>query len=419
MAADQLRRVTGGIRFRITAVATVVVAVVLVATGTLSVVAQRRALTDRVDEQLEQRADDVTGLVERGTADQALAVEGGDEALTQIVAVDGEVTAASANIEDEPPLVDLPSTAGQRFQTVDAPFEDDEFRLLSRRVDAPGGAYVLVVGVAFDDVAESVAVLTRTILLVFPVVLVIVALLIWVVVNAMLNRVDEAHRRQRRFVGDASHELRTPLTTMRSELEVDLTHPESADLLATHRSVLEETTRLQRLVDDLLYLARSDDGVAPSRSATVDLDEIVLREADALRARGSVAVDTRQVSGAQVTGDAYELARAVRNLLDNAGRHATSRVTLALGERDDGANLVITDDGPGVPSDQADRIFERFARLDDARRRDEGGAGLGLAITHDIVVGHRGTVTLARDVGAGATFVVRLPLATRRAPPER
>jgi signal transduction histidine kinase len=410
MAAERLRRVTGGVRFRITAVATVIVALVLVATGTFSVVAQRRALTDRVDEQLEQRADDIAGFVERGTADEALAVEGGDEALTQIVVDDGDVIAASANLEGEPPLVDAVRGTGQRFRTVDvAPFEDDEFRVLARRVDAPEGAYGLLVGVAFDDVTESVAVLTRTLLVVFPVVLVMVALLIWVVVNAMLNRVDEAHRRQRRFVGDASHELRTPLTTMRSELEVDLTHPESADLQATHRSVLEETTRLQRLVDDLLYLARSDDGVVPARSATVDLDEIVLREADALRARGTVAVDTRQVSGAQVTGDADELTRVVRNLLDNAGRHAASMVSIGLSENESGVRLAIGDDGPGVPPDQAEHIFERFARLDDARHRDDGGVGLGLAITRDIVVGHRGTVTLERATPTGATFVVRLP----------
>jgi signal transduction histidine kinase len=412
MAAEPTHRVTGGIRFRITAVATVVVALVLAATGTFSVVAQRRALTDRVDEQLEQRADVAAGRFEVDPEDIARE-SGGDEAFTQVVTVDGEVVESSTNIARDPPVVSARPRAGDdQTRTVEGlPLDDDEFRVLSRLLEAGDETYVLHVGEAFEDVTESVAVLTRTVLIAFPIVLVIVAGLIWMVVNAMLNRVDAAHRRQRQFVADASHELRTPLTTIRSELEVDQAHPGTADLAATHRSVLEETIRLQRLVDDLLHLARADEGVAPSRSATVDLDEIVLRESEALRARARTPIDTRGVSGAQVVGDAGELTRAVRNLLDNAGRHAASTVTVTLAERNGAAVLVVADDGPGIPPDQAGRIFERFARVDEARHRDDGGAGLGLAITHDIVAGHRGTITLDRAGAGGARFVVRLPLA--------
>jgi signal transduction histidine kinase len=419
MVAERRRRVTGGLRFRITAVTTIVVAIVLAATAAFAIGAQRRALTDRVDEQLQQRADLAVRTVEIDPED--IGRESGDETFTQVVELGGAVVAASANLAGEPPVVGArPPFGEERIETVDGlTVDDDEFRVLSRRVEASGETYVVHVGEAFDDVVESVAVLTRTVLIAFPIVLVVLGGLIWVVVNAMLNRVDAAHRRQRRFVADASHELRTPLTTIRSELEVDLTHPATADLAATHRSVLEETTRLQRLVDDLLYLARSDDGIAPARSATVDLDEVVLREADALRRRASGTVDTHGVSAAQVVGDAGELTRAVRNLLDNAGRHAASTVAVTLGEHDGAAVLVIADDGPGIPPDEAERVFERFTRVDEARDRDHGGAGLGLAITRDIVAGHRGTITLDPTPGGGATFVVRLPLAgPPRAPRE-
>ncbi|HEX6311376.1 MAG TPA: ATP-binding protein [Acidimicrobiia bacterium] len=414
MGAERSGRVTGGLRLRITVLATVVMAVVLGASAALAVVAQRRALTERVDEQLQQRADLVVRAVELDPGD--LARESGDETFTQVVAAGGDVVAASANVAGEPPLGDAPP-AGERehIETVDGlPLGDDAFRVLSRRVTVGDDTFVVHVGEAFDDVEESVAVLMRTVLYVFPVVLVLVAGVIGMVVSTMLNRVDAAHRRQQQFIADASHELRTPLTTIRSELEVDLAHPETADLAGTRRSVLEETTRLQRLVDDLLALARSDDGAGAARRVPVDLDEIVLEEADALRGRGTAHVDSVGVSGAQVLGDADALARAVRNLLDNAGRHAASTVTVALAERGDEAVLAVADDGPGIPPEHAERVFERFTRVDEARARHDGGAGLGLAITRDIVSGHGGTISLDRSESGGATFVVRFPLARPR-----
>ena len=172
--------------------------------------------------------------------------------------------------------------------------------------------------------------------------------------------------------------------------------------------IVDEALEADRLVEHASVRGREvgGAGVGP-----VDLDEIVLRESDALRARAHTTIDTRGVSGAQVVGDAGELTRAVRNLLDNAGRHAASTVTVTLAERNGAAVLVVADDGPGIPPDQAGRIFERFARADEARHRDDGGAGLGLAITHDIVAGHRGTITLDPAAAGGARFVVELPLA--------
>jgi signal transduction histidine kinase len=205
---------------------------------------------------------------------------------------------------------------------------------------------------------------------------------------------------------------------MRTELEVDLARPDGADLLATHRSVLEETVVLQQLTEDLLLAARADAGAAGAgRDEPVDLDDLVVTAARRLRAGEQVAVDLTGVSAAQVRGDAAQLARAIDNLADNARRHARTTVAFTLVERDGVAVLTVADDGPGVPEADRERIFERFARVDQARSPDGGGAGLGLAIAREIAERHGGTLTLAAEgegeappAGlSGARFVLTLP----------
>ena len=362
------------VRFRISLLAGAVVAGLLVATAVFVVSDHRSRLTGPVDELLDQRAEDIADLVEDGPIPVALPGEGGGDSLAQLVGDDGRVASASPNMRGEPPLPYRPGDGDDPVvRTVGGvPIDDDDdFRVLSVRVRGDDGErYILHVGLEFD-VGESAESLARTLSVVFPSVLIVLIVLVWVMVgralapveqvrsevavitgahldrrvtvppggdeisrlagtmNEMLERIEEAHRRQQRFVADASHELRSPLTSIRSELEVDLLHPGGSDPLATHRSVLEETERLTRLVDGLLFLARSDAGAVPRATTAVDLDEIVLDEAAALRARGRVAVDTAAVSGAQVRGDADQLRRAVRNLLDNAGRHARSAVGMA------------------------------------------------------------------------------------------
>jgi len=224
--------------------------------------------------------------------------------------------------------------------------------------------------------------------------------------NAMLDRLQYSSDRQQRFVADASHELRSPLTAIRSRLEVDLAYPDGADWRSTEQDVLEEALRLQRLIDDLLALARFDDSPQlHSAHEPVDLDEIVLQQARQLREQSRHGVDTSAVSGAQVLGNADQLARAIRNLLDNADRHAASSITLTLHETDNTAVLTIADDGPGIPLDSREAIFERFLRLDDARTRDVGGSGLGLAITKEIVDVHKGTIAVNDAPGAKFTLI--------------
>jgi signal transduction histidine kinase len=145
--------------------------------------------------------------------------------------------------------------------------------------------------------------------------------------------------------------------------------------------------------------------------ANVDLDDLVVREARRIQSHGRVDLDMSNVSAALVLGDSAQLTRALRNLLDNAERHAASQITLSLGEVNGQAVLTITDDGPGISAENAERVFERFGRLDEARSSETGGTGLGLAIARDIVERHDGSIQLTRIDGPGASFEVRLPLA--------
>jgi signal transduction histidine kinase len=404
--------VTAAVRVRITALAALVTFVVLGASGVGLVVAQRHFLVRDLENALRQRADDLEELV---AADRVPARLGAvaDDTATQVVTLDGSVVAASPNLDDASrPIAPAPGRGGREvLRTVDElPVDDDSFRVLSRRVETSNGARVVHVAGSLDEIGESGDVLRELLLVAVPAMTALLAALVWWLVGRTLRPVEEAAERERRFVADASHELRSPLTRIRSEIEVDLAHPERADLAATQRSVLEEATALELLVDDLLHLARSDAGRAPAVDAAVDLDDIVLRHVARLRADGRVRVDASDVSAAQVRGDAAALDRAVANLVDNAARHATTTVTLTLAEHDGAAVLGVGDDGPGIPVDRRDVVFERFARLDDARSRTTGGTGLGLAIAREVARHHGGDVTIDAEHADGARFVLRLPL---------
>jgi signal transduction histidine kinase len=224
--------------------------------------------------------------------------------------------------------------------------------------------------------------------------------------NAMLGRLQAAQAVQRRFVADASHELRSPLATVATGLELLARDGAAHDRAETVAALRGETERLNQLVDALLLLARADErGLRPRRD-DVDLDEVV--EAERLRpALAGLRVDAEPV---RVVGDRGQLARVVRNLVDNACRHARSTVLVTV--RRDGRHAVldVTDDGPGVPVAERARVFQRFVRLDDARARAEGGAGLGLAIVAEVVAAHGGTVAALDGPLGGALFRVRLPL---------
>lgn len=228
--------------------------------------------------------------------------------------------------------------------------------------------------------------------------------------NRMLQRLDDSRRSQNRFISDASHELKSPLASLRQYAEVARAHPDriSPDELST--AVLDEGARLESLVQGMLVLARADERALARPTALVDLDDILFAEARRLRDSTSLTIDSSGVAAAQLRGDAGLLAQLVRNLVDNAVRHARSSVELAVRTNDaDGTVvLVVDDDGQGVPEADRQRVFERFVRLDEARARDGGGSGLGLAIVREIAAAHGGEVTASTAESGGARFVVTM-----------
>ncbi|MFI9456793.1 sensor histidine kinase [Amycolatopsis sp. NPDC052450] len=246
---------------------------------------------------------------------------------------------------------------------------------LSRRVPAP-------------DSADEIAKLAET-------------------MNTMLARLDTAVTRQSRFTSDASHELRTPLASLRTQLEVLLAHPDRLDWRDACRNALLDVTRLQDLVGDLVLLGKLDNA-APERFTPVRLSEVV---ESCLSGRQGVRAGIE--GDPTVLGDRGRLERLLRNLVDNAQRHTRTGVEVTASTVDGFGVLTVTDDGPGIPAADRERVFDRFVRLDDGRARDDGGAGLGLAIVAEIARAHGGTVEVA-DHDGGASLVVRLPLAEAR-----
>ncbi|MEV0897622.1 HAMP domain-containing sensor histidine kinase [Actinoplanes sp. NPDC049802] len=228
--------------------------------------------------------------------------------------------------------------------------------------------------------------------------------------NATLDRLAEGAERQRRFVAAAAHELRSPLAGLRNTIEVALVHGDTADLEVLSRA----TKRLQSLTDDLLLLARLE-RAAPATATPVDLAAIA--EELASERRYQVPPDERftvlSEEPALVIGREEELARMLRNLLENASRYARDRVVVTVAQAEPClVRVEVRDDGPGIPAPDRERVFERFARVDEARDRGHGGAGLGLAIARDIAVRHGGRLYVA-DVADGACLVAELPQSPR------
>lgn len=229
-----------------------------------------------------------------------------------------------------------------------------------------------------------------------------------VTMNQMLDRLQRADTAQRQFVADASHELRSPLTTLVAALEV-AGPGTSADAWPEVREILVlESSRMGRLVEDLLLLAIADDEGIRLRVTDVDLDDLVAEEAARVRVQGPVRVDVR-LRPARVRGDEDRIGRLLRNLSDNASRHARSRVVVSCDSDAAGGRLVVEDDGPGIPVADRDRVFDRFIRLEHSRDRGSGGSGLGLAIVREIARAHGASVEVDDSTLGGARVSVRFP----------
>lgn len=213
----------------------------------------------------------------------------------------------------------------------------------------------------------------------------------------MLARIEAGHDAQRRFVGDASHELRSPLAAILSALDVAAAHPEFLNEELTTSTLRPEAQRMEALVADLLLLARADERGLTLGHKDVDLDDIASIEMGRLLRETTLTIDV-DLAPTRLVGDPGGLSRVLRNLLENADRHAMSRVGLRVRIGEDDAILTVADDGQGIPKADRARVFDRFVRLDSDGERSSGGAGLGLAIVAEIVAAHGGDVTISDDL---------------------
>jgi signal transduction histidine kinase len=453
------RRQLGDIRVRTTAAAVLVVGVSLVIAAVALVAFLERSLRSHVRMTARIHAEAVADDLRSELRTGALAVGESDEEFVQVVDANGNVVLFSPNMKGKEPLtrlapgevLDLPSVPFEDNPSENEPDEDEPFLAVAIPADSPIGQLTVVVGRSLESATEAAGAVTRVLGIAVPLLLLVVGAVTWGVVgralapvdsisaevdaisskelhrrvpdppgrdeiarlaatmNRMLGRLEEAHHRQRRFVSDASHELRSPVASIRQYAEIALSHPEGSSLRELADVVLEEDVRLQRIVEDLLLLTRIDEGTLELRSAPVDLDDLVFEEAARLRGATDLRIDVRGVSAGRVTGDRDKLERLVRNLSDNAARHARSTISLSLRDGDGQVMMAVDDDGSGIAAAQREHIFDRFVRLEDARDRDSGGSGLGLAIVLEIAGFHRGTVRVLDSALGGARFEVRFP----------
>lgn len=423
-------------RARATLGATAVVAVALVVGAIIFTGVISSTLRDASARTGEARAAELATRIEA----QGLAVieQWDDDEVVLVLDGDGGVAAASSDaVGLSIPVSDEPQTIivdGDPLLFVAEDLDDDR---------------TLLVGVPTDDDQETVGTVITLLVVAVPLLSLLVGVITWLVIgralapvdrirsevdditadrldrripvpdsgdeiaalaatmNGMLTRLDAAAQAQRRFISDASHELRSPLATIRQHAELSQAHPDVTSVQELASVVHEEGLRLQGLVDALLLLAKLDEGDSGTHE-TIDLDDCALAEVARLRAIG-LAVDGSGVGPARIQGDPRLVGQLVRNLADNAARHARGRVAIGVFVRNGAAVLTIEDDGDGIPADERTRIFERFVRLDEARSRDAGGSGLGLAIVRGIADSAGGSVAVDDGRWGGARFTVTFP----------
>ncbi|MFH9658618.1 sensor histidine kinase [Streptomyces sp. NPDC017248] len=441
------------LRLRLTAAAALVIAAGLASAAVLLLVWLHASLIRGLDTSALQRAEVVAADADSVRTGAEIPAADHGEVAVQIVDRTGTVVASSGNLRGRPRVFSFSASRSStpRAHTVhDIPIgENGAWRAVGVPAGSARNPVTVYVAVPTESVDHGLARLTAGLAVGTPAVVTLLTAVVWqltgralrpveamraqtaeitasdlgrrldvppttdalarlaLTLNDLLERLDMSTRRQRRFIADAAHELRSPLSALRTRLDVAARHARSPETRVLAASLLRDSERLTRLVDDLLQLARLDDRPR-IRARPVDLDDIVFTEVREARHRTQLPIDQHAVGAARVPGDADALARVVRNLLDNAVRHARSRVTVSLHTEDGTVRLVVADDGPGIPVADRERVFERFTRLDDARSQDNGGSGLGLAIVRDVVKAHHGR-TLIEDNRPGARLVVLLP----------
>jgi heavy metal sensor kinase len=441
------------LRTRVTLVSAALLAIVVAATGVFVYVRLQAELLQTVDVTLRSRADAMLVVLERSGS---LSPDRPEDAFAQLVLPDGSV-GASFGLEDDRALVRPDEVVASRFFERDVTTSERELvpaRILAVPVD---GGRVLVVGAPLDDLHETLQRLAAVLAAGGPLALVLAVGVTWILVgrtlrpvesmraeaaaisatdldrrlpvpetgdelarlgqtlNAMLERLQQALERERRFVDDASHELRTPLSNLKGELDLALRRSRTADELERAlRSASEETDRLARLAEDLLVLARADRGRLPVRRAPVEVARLVGEAVEPfarLAGDRGAAIEIRVADGLRADLDELRMRQALGNLLDNALRHSPGggRLTVEATRQDGTLRLEVRDSGTGFPPEFLPVAFEAFARPDAGRVRDGGGAGLGLAIVRAVAEAHGGTVEASNVPGGGASVVLSIP----------
>jgi signal transduction histidine kinase len=431
-----------------------VVAVVSILAGGVLLVTARQILVSNVDNAADDRAAQVEAALGGGGASlgSLLRPSARWRSVVQVVDANGTVVAASDAVLGQQPLSGLRPVAGQRLhERRRLPFAHDEtFRVVAAGVRTPQGERTVLVAESLDVVEDGTEAVVAALVLGLPALTVVVggATFLFVgrtlrpveamrrqaasitsrnlgarlpvprtddevaalaaTMNTMLDRIESASAAQRRFVADASHELRSPLATIGANADL----LEDAGLAeGPARSVgriRAESARMARLVEDLLLLARYDDRGVVRRRAEVDLDDLAYAEHERLALEHPGLVVDGSIAPVRVEGDPDALQRALRNLVDNAARYASSTVTVTVSEDGGTGEILVANDGPAIAAADRVRIFDRFVRLDDSRSRTVGGTGLGLAIARDIVVAHRGEI-IVDELDKGATMRIRIP----------
>jgi two-component system OmpR family sensor kinase len=453
------------IRLRLTLAFAAAMLVVVVAAGLFLYLRLGAALDRAIDQSLLSRADDVTALVRTAGSGLRQAPGNGlveqEESFAQLLAPDGTILDSTPRLGGERRLLSGPELARATRATVIVdrppfPDSDDPLRLLATPAQADGGLVVVVVGTSTEDRVEAMGSLLRQLLLGGPLMLVVASLLgygltaaalrpvesmrreaeavsaaepgrrlplppgddeivrLGATLNTMLDRLEAALDRERRFVSDASHELRTPLATLRTELELALGRPRRhGELAAALRSAAEETERLIRLAEDLLVLARADGRglpVQPERLPAAQLLAAVRERYASQAAEAGGAIDVDADDRVELVADRLRTEQALGNLVENALRHGRGRVRLVARRRNGRVELHVRDQGPGFPPEFLDCAFDRFTRADPSRQGP--GAGLGLAIVDVIARAHGGSAHAA-NLARGADVWVELPTTER------
>jgi two-component system OmpR family sensor kinase len=448
------------IRLRLTLVFAVLMTAVLVVSGGFLYLRLRADLLEAVDAGLSSRAESVLASLEAsgGPAEEGTGLIEPDEAFAQVLGPGGQVVDSSRGLAAGPmvPVDEVAGLARPRF--IDATVRTIEEPVAARVLAVPtSDARVLLVGASLEDQQAALARLVILLSVGGPMALALATGVGWVVagaalrpvdrmraeaaaisasepgrrlpvsgtrdeiarlgetLNEMLERLEQAHARERRFVDEASHELRTPLANLRTELDLALRRSRTAEELESAvRSAAEETEKLARLAEDLLVLARADRGRLPVRREPVDLAPLVGEVAEAFAGRaaaGRVNIETLAPDGLRANLDPLRVRQAIGNLIDNALDHTPPGgwVTVEVADVGGVLSIEVWDTGPGFPAAFLPRAFEPFARPDASRTRADGGAGLGLAIVRAVAEAHGGSVEAGNRPEGGAVVVLRFP----------